>query len=94
MDISEAEEVKGHEKCNFETPSHEIECGLSVKESNFNEKKRLKFSHLLTVRAKVADLPPLYGQPGTSSLFLMSRLLLKNIIWDYLSDNHLVPHCS
>ena len=83
-------------KCIFETLHTEIKCVLSVKESNFNEKKRSKFSHLLTVGAEVADLPPLYGQPDrrTSSLFLTSRLLLKNIIWDYLSENHLVPHCS
>ena len=30
---------------------------MSVKESNINEKKS-KFSHLLTVRAEVADPPP------------------------------------
>ena len=47
----------------FETPHNEIECVLSVKESNFNENKRSKFSHLLTVRAEVADPPPPYGQP-------------------------------
>ena len=39
MDISETVEVKGHEKCIFETPYNEIKCVLSVKESNFNEKK-------------------------------------------------------
>ena len=39
MDISETVEVKGHEKCIFETPHNEIKCVLSVKESNFNEKK-------------------------------------------------------
>ena len=51
-------------KCIFETLHTEIKCVLSVKESNFNEKKRSKFSHLLTVRAEVADPPPPpYGQP-------------------------------
>ena len=30
---------------------------MSVKESNFNEKKRSKFSRLLTARAEVADPP-------------------------------------
>ena len=29
---------EGHEKCIFETLDNEIECVLSVKESNFNEK--------------------------------------------------------
>ena len=47
----------GHEKCIFETPHNEIKCVLSAKESNFNGKK-IKISHLLTVRAKVADPPP------------------------------------
>ena len=57
MDISETVEVKGHEKCIFETPYNEIKCVLSVKESNFNEKNQ-NFEHLLTVRAEVADRPP------------------------------------
>ena len=39
MDISETVEVKGHEKCIFETPYNEIKCVLSVKESKFNAKK-------------------------------------------------------
>ena len=43
MDISETVEVKGHEKCIFETPHNEIKCVLSVKESNFNEKKDQNF---------------------------------------------------
>ena len=48
----------------FETPHNEIECVLSVKESNFNEKKRKKCSHLLMVRADVADPPtPLVVYP-------------------------------
>ena len=42
MDISETVEVKGHEKCIFETPHNEIKYVSSVKESNFNEKK-IKF---------------------------------------------------
>ena len=37
MDISETVEVKGHEKCFFETPYNVIKCVFSVKESNFNE---------------------------------------------------------
>ena len=37
MDNSETAEVKGHEKCIFETPHNEINCILSVKESDFNE---------------------------------------------------------
>ena len=48
----------------FETPHNKIECVLSVKESNFNERKGSKFSHLLTVRAEVADAPLPYGQPN------------------------------
>ena len=39
MDISETVEVKGHEKCIFETLQIEMKCVLSVKDSNFNEKK-------------------------------------------------------
>ena len=39
MDISETVEMKEHEKSIFETPYNEIKCVLSVKESNFNEKK-------------------------------------------------------
>ena len=49
---------QGRENCIFETLYNEKRCVLSVKESNINEKKS-KFSHLLTVRAEVADpLPP------------------------------------
>ena len=40
----------------FETPHNKIECVLSVKESNFN-KKKIKFSHLVTVLAEVANPP-------------------------------------
>ena len=59
---------KGHEKCN------EIKSVLSVKESNFNE-KRSKFSHLLTVRAEVADAAPPYCQPDRKiSVFLTTPL--------------------
>ena len=48
----------------FETPHNETKCVLSVKESNFIEKENSKFSHLLTVRAEVADPPPPpCGQP-------------------------------
>ena len=39
---------QGHEKCIFETLHNEIKCVLSVKESNFNEKKSTK--EKLTVR--------------------------------------------
>ena len=47
-------------KCIYETPHNEIKCAVCfVKESNFNEKKSPKFSHLLTVRAKVAETTPL-----------------------------------
>ena len=42
---------------------HEIRCVLGIKESKFNRKNRLKFSHLLTVRAEVAAHPHPYGQP-------------------------------
>ena len=65
VQAAEIVEVKGHEKCICETLYNEIKFVLSVKESNFIGKKRSKFSHLLTVRAKVADppLPPPYGQP-------------------------------
>ena len=43
-------------KMHFETPHNEIKCVLSTIESYSIENN--KFSHLLTVRAKVAD-PPL-----------------------------------
>ena len=48
-----------------------IKSVLSVNETNFNEKK-IKFSHLLTFRAEVADLPlPSDGQPDCKiSVFL------------------------
>ena len=46
-------------KMHFWDPLQWDKCVLSVKESNFNE-KRSKFSHLLTVRAEGADpTPPL-----------------------------------
>ena len=47
---------QGRENCIFETLYNEKRCVLSVKESNINEKKS-KFSHLLTVRAEVAEPP-------------------------------------
>ena len=47
----------------FEAPHKEIKCVLGIKESKSNGKNRSKFSHLLTVRAEVADPPPPYGQP-------------------------------
>ena len=56
MDISETVEVQRAWKI-FETPLSEIKCVLSVKESNFIEKNQ--FSHLLMVRAEVADPAPL-----------------------------------
>ena len=43
---------KGQEKCIFETLHNEIECVLSIKESNFNE----KISYLLMVRPRVPHL--------------------------------------
>ena len=49
----------GHEKCIFETPHNEIKCVLSIIESYSIEKNGSKFSHLLTVKAKVADPLPL-----------------------------------
>ena len=54
----------------------DIKCVLSVKESNFILKKS-KFSHLLTVKAEVADPPP-YGQPDLkiSAFFLRPALVL------------------
>ena len=54
---------------------------MSVKESNINEKKS-KFSHLLTVRAEVADPPPpLYGQPNHKiSVFLPTPLASCQIV--------------
>ena len=68
MDFSATVKVKRHEKCIFETSFNEIKCVMSVKESNFNE----KISHLLTVRAKVVDPTPPYGQPDRkiSAFFL------------------------
>ena len=69
MDISETVEVKGHEKCIFETPYNEIKCVLSVKESNFNEKKIKIFT---VVRA---EMTPFYGQHDRKiSAFFTSRL--------------------
>ena len=63
MDISETVEVKGHEKCIFETPHNEIECVLSVKESNFNEKKKDQNFHI-SLRSRLRWLtPPPCGQP-------------------------------
>ena len=41
----------------FKTPHNKIKCGLSTKQSNFNGSK---VSHLLTVRAERANLPPLW----------------------------------
>ena len=35
--------TEGHEKCIFETLHNEMQCILSVKESNFNEKKNQNF---------------------------------------------------
>ena len=44
-------------KCIFEAPLNEIRCVLGIKELKFNGKNRSKFSHLLLVRAEVADPP-------------------------------------
>ena len=46
---------------------------MSNKESNLNEKNWSKFSHLLTVRAEVADLPP----PFTVSLTIKYPCFLR-----------------
>ena len=45
-------------KIHFETPHNEIKCVLSIIESYSIEKNGSKFSHLLTVRAEMADSPP------------------------------------
>ena len=50
---------KGHEKSIFDTLHNDIKCVLGITESKFNGKNRSTFSHLLTVRAEVADPPPL-----------------------------------
>ena len=42
----------------FETPHSEMKCVKSIKESNFNAKNGLKFSHFLTVRTGGADPSP------------------------------------
>ena len=42
MDISETVEVKGNEKCIFETPHNEMKCVLSFIESHSIEKKWVK----------------------------------------------------
>ena len=45
-------------KMHFGTPHNEIKCVLSIIESYSIEKYGSKFSHLLTVRAALADPPP------------------------------------
>ena len=47
-------------KMYFWDPHNEIKCVLSIIESySIEEKNRSKFSHLLMVKAEVADLPTL-----------------------------------
>ena len=60
---------------------------MSIKESNLNEKNWSKFSHLLPIRAEVADPPPPpYGQPDRKiSVFLGLPVLVKQIKLDHLS---------
>ena len=61
-------------KMYFWDPHNEIKCVLSIIESYSIEKNGSKFSHLLTVRAEVADPPP-YGQPDRKiSAFYMTSL--------------------
>ena len=61
----------------FQPPHDEIKCDLSIIESYSIEKNGSKFSHLLTVRAEVADPPPPYGQPDRkiSAFFLTTSLM-------------------
>ena len=59
LDSGIAEALKMH----FEAPHNEIKCLLSIIESYSIEKNGSKSSHLLTVRAEVADPRPPYGQP-------------------------------
>ena len=54
----------GQDKSIFGTPHNELKCVLSIKESKFNEKNGLKFSHLLRVGPRVLNFPPPYGQSG------------------------------
>ena len=74
-----------HEKgmTNFETLHSQIRCVLSVKESNFNEKKRSKFSHLLTVRAQEADPSP---PPLTVSLTVKCPFFCLMVVFDFLQN--------
>ena len=70
---------KGHEKCIFETPHNEIKCVLSVKESNFNEKK-IKIFTFAYGQGRGGWPPPPYGQPDHKiSVFLRRPLLLLSL---------------
>ena len=62
------------EKSIFETPHNEIKCVLSIKESNFSGKNGSEVSHLLTVRAKGADPPPLTVSLTVKDPFFMTSL--------------------
>ena len=61
MDFSATVKVKRHEKCIFETSFNEIKCVMSVKESNFNEKKIKIFTFA-------------YGQKGNCPIVLIKEL--------------------
>ena len=43
MDISETVEVKGYEKCIFETPHNDMKCVSSIKESTVIAKMGQRF---------------------------------------------------
>ena len=62
-----------------------ILCVLSIIESSSIEKNGSKFSHLLTVRAEVADSSPPYGQPDRkiSAFFLTTSLKLFKFLFTF-----------
>ena len=71
---------KRHEKCIFETLHNETKCVLSVKESNFNEKKDQNFHICLWSGLRWLTSPSLYGQPDRKiSVFFDASHMNKKI---------------
>ena len=78
---------KGQEKCIFETLHNEIECVLSIKESNFNE----KISYLLMVRQNISSLTPPFRRGVKKSGYFTAgltvsvypHLLSVSFLWNF-----------